>query len=250
LANDFFLRQAPELRMLSPTNQYRYLTNRSLMANWVIVRSYPSGGIVWTDEKPGDDSFTRRNVLTIGRHCVALHDDLDSWLPAATKVISDRAYASLPLEQVVERLGQAFQALSLRPTGELGAIVLGFLESGAPAIAGLHSSRDFAPRRSTHLLYGGPLPESVVAYMRQIWTTLPQTYDDVVDQTLLLGDVCYDTVLYRAGAPRAAAVSRLEWGRPLTWLDRGDISSRALRNERRLQALRRSMLKHFSESTT
>jgi hypothetical protein len=220
------------------------------MANWAVVRTYSSGGIVWTDEKPGDEAFTRRNVLTIGPYCVALHDDLDSWLPAVIEITLDRAYASMTLEQLVERLGQTLQALNPRPAGQLGAIFLGFLESGAPAIVGIHSSRDFAPRMSSRLLYGGPLPESIVAYMGQIWTILPRAYDDVVDQTLLLGDVCYDTVLSRAGVPRGAAVSRLEWGQPLTWLDRGDILSRVVRNERRLQSLRRSMLKHFSESTT
>jgi hypothetical protein len=84
--------------------------------------------------------------------------------------------------------------------------------------------------------------------MRNVWSTLPRSYDDIVDETLLLGDVCYDLLWSREDVPRGAAIARLELGQALTWLDRGDVVNRTHRNRRRLLALRRSMLSHYEES--
>jgi hypothetical protein len=216
------------------------------VANALITCAREDALIVWTDAKPADDAFTRRNVFAVGPHCVGLHDGVDAWLPIVRTVVEDESLASLPVDELADQLHQRLRGVASRPDDPLGVLVLGFLPTGRPGVFGIHSERDFEIKPGRFYLYGGPVPSPIMGYLIEMFRSLPSSFDDLVDQMLLAGDVCQHVLLRRLDFPAASAIASLRIGSGLTWLTDSDVLARRQRNALRLQRVRRGMMGYFA----
>ena len=217
------------------------------MATVVIAHTVNNSILLWTDAAPADQAYSRRNVVEVGLHAVALHDDVDAWLPIIRPVLGDRSLRTMPVDQLATHLGQQLQGRAPDTDAYIGVIVAGFLPNGSPCLLGLHSGRDFQTLRFGPSVIGG-LPPSLFEYLRASLQTIPQTFDNVADRLLMAGDVYYEVVLAQYGLPRGAAVAVLKPGQTLAWLPDLDIENRLAHNRRRLHALQLGITRYLLEN--
>lgn len=217
------------------------------MGSVVIALITDNDIILWTDSTPGDAAFSRRNVLNVSGNVVALHDQVDAWLPTVSPLLAQPALLNLPVDQLAQNLSQALSARAGTIQGDLGLIVGGFLADGGPAVFGLHSERNFGIRPFYPSVIGG-LPPAIWNYLLSVFASTPQNQDNAIDILLMAGEFYHDIVLSRyRGGPKGSAIGILRRGQSISWLSDEEIEEGRARNARRLHTLQSLIGKSFLE---
>lgn len=219
------------------------------MANFLIAYIVDNAIVLWTDATPGDENYSRQNFCPVGTQCVVLHDDWLPWFPIIRPILADSALSALPADQLADGLSQHLISLPNGPVNLFGLIIAGFSANGSPTLLGFHSLQTYTVKRYPITVSAG-IPPAIWSYLVAVLQSIPRTLDDVINMCLIAGLAYREAHQFSASAfPVGSAIAIVSPSQNLYWVPEAEIQQRQAHNNRRLNALRLSLVNQLQESS-